>query len=225
MHAATDFPSPESPPRRFDVVALGEFTGARLAALAAVPAPVLARWNAAPPVPPDGFAPDYLLLALNILLLWLAAWRVHRLAGRLFGARVALNHKSPYLLEVGNVLDAAQDRKVVQERFSGLTHDVTLQFFTQTIGAPEGVIIAKQILDEVVELHAAHGVHGGQGRRDTHTRQQEQQQTDQQPPDSHADTGRQLQEPGVQEGQCGRHGQQYRAQVQEIHMTPNRFAP
>lgn len=29
-----------------------------------------------------------------------------------FGARVALNHKSPYLLEVGDVLDAAQDRKV-----------------------------------------------------------------------------------------------------------------
>ncbi|WP_158218913.1 TonB-dependent receptor [Roseateles aquatilis] len=29
-----------------------------------------------------------------------------------FGARIALNHKSPYLLEVGDVLDAAQDRKV-----------------------------------------------------------------------------------------------------------------
>ncbi len=29
-----------------------------------------------------------------------------------FGARVALNHKSPYLLEVGDVLDAAQDRRV-----------------------------------------------------------------------------------------------------------------
>lgn len=29
-----------------------------------------------------------------------------------FGARVALNHKSPYLLEVGDVLDASQDRKV-----------------------------------------------------------------------------------------------------------------
>lgn len=29
-----------------------------------------------------------------------------------FGARIALNHKSPYLLEVGDVLDARQDRKV-----------------------------------------------------------------------------------------------------------------
>ncbi len=29
-----------------------------------------------------------------------------------FGARIALNHKSPYLLEVGDVLDAAKDRKV-----------------------------------------------------------------------------------------------------------------
>ncbi|WP_245643337.1 TonB-dependent receptor [Roseateles chitosanitabidus] len=29
-----------------------------------------------------------------------------------FGARVALNHKSPYLLEVGDVFDASQDRKV-----------------------------------------------------------------------------------------------------------------
>lgn len=48
---------------------------------------------------------------------------------------------------------SAQDRKVVQERFSSLSHDVTLQFFTQTIGAPEGVIVAKQILDEVVGLH------------------------------------------------------------------------
>jgi hypothetical protein len=60
------------------------------AALACVPEATRARWFATPPVPPDGFAPDYLLLALNIVLLWLVVWRVFRLADRLFGGRIAL---------------------------------------------------------------------------------------------------------------------------------------
>lgn len=42
---------------------------------------------AAPPTPPDGFAGDYFLLGLNLLLLWLAAWLTFDLARRLFDAR------------------------------------------------------------------------------------------------------------------------------------------
>lgn len=58
--------------------------------IAVVPEGTRARWFTTPPVPPDGFAPDYLVLGLNITLLWLAAWRASRLAGKLFGARAAL---------------------------------------------------------------------------------------------------------------------------------------
>ena len=47
---------------------------------------------------------------------------------------------------------SAQDQKVVQQHFASIAHDVTLLFFTQTIGAPEGAMVAKQILDEVVPL-------------------------------------------------------------------------
>jgi hypothetical protein len=42
-----------------------------------------------PPVPPDGFAADYFLLTLNLLLLWLAAWLTFDLGRRLFDGRVA----------------------------------------------------------------------------------------------------------------------------------------
>ena len=45
-----------------------------------------------------------------------------------------------------------RDRQTVQTHFAGLTHDVTLLFFTQTIGAPETVLIAKQVVDEVASL-------------------------------------------------------------------------
>lgn len=45
-----------------------------------------------------------------------------------------------------------RDRQTVQTHLAGLTHDVTLLFFTQTIGAPESVIIARQIVDEVASL-------------------------------------------------------------------------
>ncbi|WP_416759446.1 TonB-dependent receptor [Roseateles sp. So40a] len=57
-----------------------------------------------------------------------------------FGARVALNHKSPYLLEVGNVLDAAQDRKVdTQNQIDAsmrvqLTKQLQLQFEALNLG-------------------------------------------------------------------------------------------
>jgi hypothetical protein len=42
------------------------------------------------PVPPDGFGADYLLLVLNIALLWLAAWMTFLLGRRLFDATVGL---------------------------------------------------------------------------------------------------------------------------------------
>ena len=43
---------------------------------------------ASPPVPPDGFAADYFLLGLNLVLLWCAAWVTYDLGRRLFEPRV-----------------------------------------------------------------------------------------------------------------------------------------
>ena len=45
-----------------------------------------------------------------------------------------------------------QDRQTVSTHLAGITHDVTLLFFTQTIGGPETSLITKQILDELVSL-------------------------------------------------------------------------
>lgn len=42
----------------------------------------------APPPPPDGFGADYFLLAMNLLLLWLAAWLTYVVGRRLFEPRV-----------------------------------------------------------------------------------------------------------------------------------------
>ena len=47
---------------------------------------------------------------------------------------------------------SAQDQQVVRRHLAGIRHTVTLLFFTQTIGAPEGSIVARQVLDEVVGL-------------------------------------------------------------------------
>jgi glutaredoxin-like protein len=44
------------------------------------------------------------------------------------------------------------DRQAVRARLAGITEQVTLLFFSQTFGAPETVLIAKQVLDEVVSL-------------------------------------------------------------------------
>ena len=43
---------------------------------------------ASPPVSPDGFAGDYFLLGLNLVLLWLAAWLTFLLGWKLFESRV-----------------------------------------------------------------------------------------------------------------------------------------
>lgn len=48
------------------------------------------RWFSSAPLPPDGFAPDYVLLALNVLLLWIAAGLAHRLARELFEPRAGI---------------------------------------------------------------------------------------------------------------------------------------
>ena len=45
-----------------------------------------------------------------------------------------------------------RDRQTVQSHLAGLTHDVTLLFFTQTIAAPETALIARQVVDEVASL-------------------------------------------------------------------------
>lgn len=53
-----------------------------------LPAAKRAALFAAAPVPPDGFAADYFLLGLNLVLLWLAAWLTYDLGRRLFEPRV-----------------------------------------------------------------------------------------------------------------------------------------
>jgi glutaredoxin-like protein len=45
-----------------------------------------------------------------------------------------------------------QDRQTVQVQLARITRPVTILFFTQTIAAPETVIVAKRVLDEVVSL-------------------------------------------------------------------------
>jgi alkyl hydroperoxide reductase subunit AhpF len=46
-----------------------------------------------------------------------------------------------------------QDREVVRGHLASIEHNVTLLFFSQAIGAPDTVAIAKQVLDEVVGLN------------------------------------------------------------------------
>jgi glutaredoxin-like protein len=45
------------------------------------------------------------------------------------------------------------DQQTVRGHLAGLTHRVTILFFTQTIGAPETTLIARQIVDEVASLN------------------------------------------------------------------------
>ncbi|MEX2044906.1 MAG: hypothetical protein WD941_06095, partial [Opitutus sp.] len=56
-------------------------------ALRLLPAARRAALFAAAPAPPGGFAGDYFLLALNLLLLWLAAWLTYDLGRRIFDPR------------------------------------------------------------------------------------------------------------------------------------------
>ena len=45
-----------------------------------------------------------------------------------------------------------QDRQTVARHLAVMTRPVKILFFTQTIGAPESVLVAKQVLDELVSL-------------------------------------------------------------------------
>jgi glutaredoxin-like protein len=45
-----------------------------------------------------------------------------------------------------------RDQQTVRSHLAGLTHDVTVLFFTQTIAAPETALIARQVIDEVASL-------------------------------------------------------------------------
>ena len=47
---------------------------------------------------------------------------------------------------------SAQDRQTVASHLAAITHPVKILFFTQTIGAPETVLIARQVLDEIAGL-------------------------------------------------------------------------
>ena len=47
---------------------------------------------------------------------------------------------------------SGQDRQTVAAHLAAIAHPVTLLFFTQTIGAPETALIARQVLDEIVSL-------------------------------------------------------------------------
>jgi alkyl hydroperoxide reductase subunit AhpF len=46
-----------------------------------------------------------------------------------------------------------QDRETVSRHLSVIVHPVRILFFTQTIGAPDSVMLAKQVLDEIVSLN------------------------------------------------------------------------
>ena len=46
-----------------------------------------------------------------------------------------------------------QDRRVVREHLARIQQPVTLLLFTQTIGAPETALMARQVLDELASLN------------------------------------------------------------------------
>jgi glutaredoxin-like protein len=48
---------------------------------------------------------------------------------------------------------STQDRQLVSDRLAAITSSVRLLFFTQTIGAPESTLVARQIVDEIASLN------------------------------------------------------------------------
>jgi hypothetical protein len=60
------------------------------------------KWMSAAPVPPDGFGGDYVLLGLNLVLLWTAALLTYRLGRRLFEPRVGALAAGALLLSVAS---------------------------------------------------------------------------------------------------------------------------
>lgn len=70
-------------------------------ALRLLPGESRAALFASPPVPPDGFAADYLLLGINVVLLWLAVGLTFRLGRELFNVRTGWLAMMGVLLSVG----------------------------------------------------------------------------------------------------------------------------
>jgi len=46
-----------------------------------------------------------------------------------------------------------QDRQIVRQHLAAIERPLTLLLFTQTIGAPETALLARQVLDEVASLN------------------------------------------------------------------------
>ncbi|MGH7946488.1 MAG: hypothetical protein ACREF9_15990, partial [Opitutaceae bacterium] len=69
-------------------------------ALRVLPETRRAALFSAAPTPPDGFAGDYFLLGINLVLLWFAAWLTFDLGRRLFEPRVGLLASFAVLLSV-----------------------------------------------------------------------------------------------------------------------------
>lgn len=69
-------------------------------ALRLLPATVRERIFSTAPVPPDGFGGDYLLLGLNLILLWAAAWLTYDLGRHVFEPRVGVVAALALLLSV-----------------------------------------------------------------------------------------------------------------------------
>ena len=65
------------------------------------------------PAPPDGWAPDYVLLGLNAVLFWVAVWLAWRLARKLF------DHRAAWLAAFGTAVSVSLWEQVVA--LSGLT--------------------------------------------------------------------------------------------------------
>lgn len=69
-------------------------------ALAALPESWEHALFASAPAPPDGFGGDYLLLVVNVILLWIAAWQTLALGSRLFSPRAGVLASLALLLSV-----------------------------------------------------------------------------------------------------------------------------
>ena len=70
------------------------------------------------------------------------------------GVRRSVQVLSALVLDTDHVsLLSEQDRRVVREHLAKIQQPVTLLLFTQTIGAPETALIARQVLDELASLN------------------------------------------------------------------------
>jgi hypothetical protein len=99
------------------------YSAAIAGALRVLPAAKREALFAAVPVPPDGFAADYLLLAVNLIFLWVAAWLTYDLGRRLFEPRVG------WLAALALLLSVAIWQQAVAVNGSTLLMSVALGIF------------------------------------------------------------------------------------------------